>query len=102
MIDKKKKRALIVFLVAFFVVAFIAVLMLQSSVNYKVMSYKEQIMSQIKEEQQVYSDSIFEEVNVIRPWYSLDPTKWIYKVIFKDNGEEFVYEYDNGTFLQIN
>lgn len=102
MIDKKKKKVLILSLIALFFIAFIAFLMLQSSINYKVMSYTEQIMSQIKEEQQVYSDAIFEGVKVIRPWYSFDPTEWIYQVTFKDTGEVVEYKYDSGIFFQIN
>lgn len=94
------KKKLILPLTVLFVVAIIICLILRSSVNYKVMNYRERIMNQIEEEQKVYSDAIFEEIKVIRAWYSIDPTEWIYQVTLKDNGEVLVYEYNNGVFVQ--
>ena len=46
--------------------------------------------------------AFFEEAEVIRPWYGLDPTEWLYRVRLKDSGEVLVYEYNNGVFVQIN
>lgn len=100
-IDMKKRKVIILSSIAFFVVVVIVCLMVSASVDYKIMSYTEKIKSQIKEEQQVYSDTIFDQVIVIRPWYSLNPTTWDYHVMLKDNGEVQIYKYDNGVFIQV-
>mgnify|MGYP005775471715 CR=1 FL=1 len=102
-IAMKKKKILILSLITFFIVAVIIVffLMLQAALDYKIMSHEAKVMAYVKEEQQIYSDAIFEDVEVIRPWYSLDPNKWIYRVTLKD-GEVLVYKRPNGTFIQIN
>ena len=98
--DRKRALILLLSLTAFFTAAFTGFLILRSSVDCEIMSYKEKIMFQIKEEQQVYSDTLFEEAEVIRPWYGLDPTEWLYRVRLKDSGEVLVYEYDNGVFVR--
>lgn len=87
--------------VAFLVAAIITILMLRASVNYRIMSYTEKVKNQIEEEQKVYSDTIFKEVTVLRPWYSLDPTRWTYYVLLTDDEDVLVYKYADGVFYQV-
>ena len=86
--------------IGIFIIMVVAFWAVSSSVDYKIMSYTERIQSQIEDEQQVYSDAIFEKVEVIRPWYSFDPTDWSYLVKLKDD-ETRIYEYCDGTFIQM-
>ena len=67
-------------------------LLLPPSVDYSVMSYTEKLKSHIKEERQV-------EVEVLRPWYSMDPASWTYQVTFADTGEVLRYKYADGDFF---
>ena len=49
----------------------------------------------------VYSDSLFESVEVIRPWYSRDPSGWIFVVTMAPDGETLYYRYDDGEFVLL-
>lgn len=86
--------------IGLFIITVVAFGVVSSSVDYKIMSYAERIQSQIEDEQQVYSDTIFEKVEVIRPWYRFDPTKWSYLVKLKDD-ETRIFAYCDGTFIQM-
>ena len=98
-----KKKILILSLALFLAIAAVVFvfLLLPASIDYSMMSFTEKLKFHIEEERQVYSDKIFDEVEVIRPWYSIDPAKWTYRVTFADGGEVVNYEYTDGDFSRI-
>ena len=74
----------------------------KGSLDYRIMSSEQVLKAQIKKEQQVYSDAIFDSVEVIRPWYSTNPRKWKYRVKLADSNEILLYERDsNGNFVLV-
>lgn len=89
----------IIVLCACAITAVIGVFATSASVDYSMMSYTEQIKNQIENERQVYTEKMFEKVEVIRPWYSIDPTAWTYCVTLAGE-EERLYKYSNGKFVE--
>ena len=66
------------------------------------MDMEQRLKAQIKMEQQVYSDALFDSVEVIRPWYSTNPRKWKYRVKLAGSDEILLYEHNpdgNGYVL---
>ena len=92
---------IVICVIVFFIITIMAFLIVGASIDYKKMSYSEQLKSQIEKEEQVYSNTIFEKIEVIRSWYNFDPTTWNYLVTFKDSDEVRLYKYFNGIFIQI-
>lgn len=66
----------------------------KGSLDYRIMSSEQVLKAQIKKEQQVYSDAIFDSVEVIRPWYSTNPRKWKYRVKLAGSDEILLYEHN--------
>lgn len=74
----------------------------KGAIDYRIMSSAETLKGQIKTEQQVYSDALFDSVEVIRPWYSTNPRKWKYRVKLAGSDEIQIYERDlNGNFVLV-
>lgn len=74
----------------------------KGSLDYRIMNMEQQLKAQIKREQQVYSDEIFDSVEVIRPWYSTNPRKWKYRVKLAGSDEILLYERDSdGNYVLV-
>ena len=59
------------------------------------------LKNQIKEEHEVYTDSVFEAVKVDRSWYSVSPADWIFVVTLAHDSEIQHYQYHNGQFILV-
>ena len=94
----KKKSWLIICIVTILVVVLSAT-MLHSSLEYKVMANTEMLRAQLKEEHQIYSQELFEQIEVERPWYSLSPSDWIFVVTLSPNSEVTYYRLVDGGFV---
>lgn len=80
----------------------IGIKIVKGSLDYQIMSSKQILKAQIKMEQQVYSDALFDSVEVIRPWYSTNPYKWKYRVKLAGSDEILLYERDaNGNYVLV-
>jgi len=97
----KKYRA--VLLCAAAVLAAISILHIRECIKYDIMNYEAQLMAQIKEEQQIYSDSIFESAAVDRPRYSRSVREWTFVVKLTSESAPRYYKYIalNRSFIQI-
>ena len=74
----------------------------KGSIDYLIMNGEQQLKAHIQREQQVYSDAIFDSVEVIRPWYSTNPRKWKYRVKLAGSDEILIYERDSdGNFVLV-
>lgn len=72
----------------------------KGSLDYRIMDMEQRLKHHIKTEQQVYSDALFDSVEVIRPWYSTNPRKWQYRVKLAGSDEILLYERDaDGNFV---
>ena len=88
----KKRRVIVLAVVLAAVLALvIAMAFLHGSVEYQIMSQTEQLKAQLQRERQVYSQQLFEKVEVQRPWYILSPEKWTYAVTFAEDPETVYY-----------
>lgn len=67
----------------------------KGSIDYQIMSSKQVLKAQIKMEQQVYSDALFDSVEIIRPWYSTNPREWKYRVKLAGSDAILLYERDS-------
>lgn len=93
----KIRKVLISLLLLVFVS--ITVVALHSSLEYKIMAKTEALKNQLNHEYQVYSEQLYESVDVERSWYSLSPEDWIFHVTFKSNSETISYKYVDGVFV---
>lgn len=85
--------ALLIFLMALFVIV------VNSSVNYKLMSHTEMLKNQIMSELEIYDNAIFIAVDVSRSWYSISPSDWIFIVTLAPDAKTQHYKYQNGQFV---
>lgn len=95
----KKKSKIIIACVS--LIAIVVVLVVKASIDYKKMSYTEKIKSQLYDEYGIYSETLIDHVEVVRSWYSCDPTDWLYYVTFEGNGNILIYKYEKGIFAQL-
>ena len=97
-----KKKIRIAAAVLCLILLVLGVKIAKGSLDYRIMNMEQQLKHHIKTEQQVYSDEIFDSVEVIRPWYSTNPRKWKYRVKLTDSNEILLYERDsNGNFVLV-
>lgn len=89
-----KKIVKMVFVCICVGVLVIGLQIIKSSVDYMMMDYSQRLKSQIKHEQQIFSDGIFDHVEVRRSWYSLNPEDWSYYVTLKGSNDVLIYHYD--------
>ena len=74
----------------------------KGSIDYQIMSSIETLKGKIKTEQQVYSEDLFDSVEVIRPWYSTNPREWKYRVKLAGSDEILLYERDSdGNYVLV-
>lgn len=95
----KKKKVLISCGILAVLIISLSLVMLHSSLEYKVMAYTEALKSQLKEEYQTYTGQLFESVEVDRLWYSFSPTDWTFVVTLAPNSETMYYKYVDGVFV---
>ena len=94
----KKKKTIIISLIAVLIIVASAVA-LHSSVEYKIMAKTEALKNQLYHEHQMYSEQLFERIEVERSWYSLSPEDWTFRVTFASNSETLSYKYADGEFI---
>ena len=94
-----KRKSLILGIILFVVLAAGLCIMLESTAEYKVMNHSEQLKSQLKRERIIRTQSAC-DVRITRPWYSLDPKKWLYEATFGDPPETRYYTYKDGAFRE--
>ena len=83
------KRALVAILL---VMALCAVMWgISSVVDYRLMRLKEQLKYQLCKEYDEYHSALFDEVYVLRPWYSLSPENWVFVVELTNNRGQHKY-----------
>lgn len=100
--ERIKKKIRIAAAVLCLILLVLGVEIAKGSLDYRIMNMEQQLKAQIKREQQVYSDAIFDSVEVIRPWYSTNPCKWKYRVKLTDSNEILLYERDsNGNYVLV-
>lgn len=99
--NRRRKLTIAVLVLAAVLVFFIWLPLVHSARDYQAMSMTAQLEHKIKVEHGVYSSSLFESVEVIRPWYSRDPSGWIFVVTMAQNGETLYYRYDDGEFVLL-
>jgi len=75
-------------------------LAISSSIDYQIMSYKEKLKNQLYEEYGEYSVSLFVDIKVLRPWYSLSPEHWEYIVELSNNRGRHIYKFKDGFFFE--
>ena len=97
--NRRRKLTIAVLVLAAVLVFFIWLPLVHSARDYRSMTV--QLEYKIKVEHGVYSDSLFESVEVIRPWYSRDPSGWIFVVTMAPDGETLYYRYDDGEFVLL-
>lgn len=74
----------------------------RSALDYRAMSMTMQLEHKIKAEHGVYSSSLFESVEVMRPWYSyFSPEGWTFVVTMAQDGETLYYGYNDGEFVLL-
>ena len=94
----KKKKTIIISLIAVLIIVASAVA-LHSSVEYKIMANTEALKNQLYHEHQMYSEQLFERIEVERSWYRLSPEDWTFRVTFASDSETLSYRYANGEFI---
>jgi len=94
----KKKKTIIISLIAVLIIVASAVA-LHSSVEYKIMAKTEALKNQLNHEHQIYSEQLYERIEVERSWYSLSPEDWTFRVTFASNSETLSYKYADGEFI---
>ena len=94
-----KKRYLLILCLAVVIVLALAAIMLNSSLEYKVMSKTEQLKAQLQEEHHLRSKDLFESVEVQRPWYSLSPSQWTFVVTLSTDSEPRYYRFVDGKYV---
>ncbi len=99
--DPKMKRR--IFLCGGFTVllllALMAVFMLHSWLEYRIMDSTERLKAQLMQEYRVYSSQLFEKVEVKRPWLSLSPEDWTFAVTFASDHETVLYQRTENGFV---
>jgi hypothetical protein len=76
-----------------------AIIMLRSMVEYRVMDHTERLKAQLMQEYRVYSSQLFEKVEVKRPWLSLSPEDWTFAVTFASDHETVLYQRTENGFV---
>lgn len=100
--ERIKKKIRIAAAVLCLILLVLGVEIAKGSLDYRIMNMEQQLKAQIKREQQVYSDEIFDSVEVIRPWYSTNPRKWKYRVKLAGSDEILLYERDSdGNYVLV-
>lgn len=94
----KKKKTIIISLIAVLIIVASAVA-LHSSVEYKIMAKTEALKNQLNHEHQIYSEQLYERIEVERSWYSLSPEDWTFRVTFASDSETLRYKYADGEFI---
>lgn len=94
----KKKKTIIISLIAVLIIVASAVA-LHSSVEYKIMANTEALKNQLYHEHQMYSEQLFERIEVERSWYRLSPEDWTFRVTFASDSETLSYRYADGEFI---
>lgn len=99
----RKRKLVIAALVTAAILLLIPLLALfRSALDYRAMSMTMQLEHKVKAEHGIYSSSLFESVEVMRPWYSFfSPEGWTFVVTMAQNGETLYYRYDDGEFVII-
>ena len=77
--NRRRKLTIAVLVLAAVLVFFIWLPLVHSARDYQAMSMTE----------------------VIRPWYSRDPSGWIFVVTMAPDGETLYYRYDDGEFVLL-
>lgn len=97
-----KKKIRIAAAVLCLILLVLGVEIAKGSLDYRIMNMEQQLKHHIKTEQQVYSDAIFDSVEVIRPWCSTNPRKWKYRVKLAGSDEILLYERDSdGNYVLV-
>ena len=94
----KKRRTIIICLIMVLIIVVTAVA-LQSSLEYKIMAKTEELKNQLYHEHQMYTEQLFERIEVERSWYSLSPEDWTFRVTFASDSETLSYRYADGEFI---
>jgi len=79
-----------------------AIFMLHSMVEYKIMDSTERLKAQLMQEYRVYSSQLFEKIEVKRPWLSLSPEDWTFAVTFASDHETVLYQRTESGFVPKN
>ena len=77
----------------------LSAVMLNSLVEYKVMSNREKLKAQLKEEYRMRTKELFEHIEVERSWYSLPPSDWTFVVKLSVDAEPKYYKIVDGKFV---
>ena len=72
----------------------------ESVAEYKVMNHSEQLKSQLVRENLISSPSEC-DVRVNRPWYSLNPEKWVYEASWGDPPRTADYTLSDRGFSEL-
>lgn len=100
---KENKRTcgkVLLVLILLMAAAWLAFTAVSSSLEYRMMSTKEQLKAHLQQEYQVYSSSLFQSLDIQRPWYSLSPEAWTYHVTLSEGRGSHTYVWD-GAFREI-
>ena len=76
-----------------------AIFMLHSVVEYKIMDSTERLKAQLMLEYGVYSSQLFEKIEVKRSWLSLSPEDWTFAVTFAADHETVLYQRTESGFV---
>ncbi|MBR4702993.1 MAG: hypothetical protein IKO91_04035 [Oscillospiraceae bacterium] len=79
--------------------AVMAVFMLHSWLEYRIMDSTERLKAQLMQEYRVYSSQLFEKIEVKRPWLSLSPENWTFAVTFASDHETVLYRRTENGFV---
>ena len=98
--DRSMKRRLFLYggLTALLILIVMAIIMLRSMVEYRVMDHTERLKAQLMQEYRVYSSELFEKIEVKRSWFSLSPEDWIFAVIFASDHKTVLYQRTEAGF----
>ncbi len=99
--DRSMKRRLFLYggLTVLLILIVMAIIMLRSMVEYRVMDHTERLKAQLMQEYRVYSSQLFEKVEVKRPWLSLSPEDWTFAVTFASDHETVLYQRTENGFV---
>ena len=98
---KKKPLRIICICLAAAAVLTLCGMILNSSLEYQLMSQTEQLKAQLEKEYRMYATELIEHVEIQRPWYSLSPFDWTYVVTFSSGSETAYCRRKNRGFVEI-